>query len=80
MTQRNPRGLRTSFVLLLLSMFSFAHAQPDPGQDPDAGVPIDGGVSLVIVAAVGYAAKKGIEKRRKDKRANEANQESGSTE
>lgn len=37
----------------------------DPGEDPDA--PIDGGVSLLVAAGVGYGIKKVRDSRRKDK-------------
>ncbi|WP_371860481.1 PID-CTERM protein-sorting domain-containing protein [Segetibacter aerophilus] len=40
------------------------HAQPSPGGDPD--VPIDGGLSILLAAGVGYVAKKGYEKRKKN--------------
>jgi hypothetical protein len=36
---------------------------PDPGGDPD--VPIDGGLSLLVAAGVGYVAKKGYDKRKR---------------
>ena len=58
MTHTQNWRLRSLFMLMLLCTFSIANAQSDPGPDPDTGIPIDGGVSLVIVAAVGYAAKK----------------------
>jgi len=46
------------FVLALLPVTVFAQTDPeDPGNDPDS-VPIDGGVSLLIGAAVVYGAKK----------------------
>lgn len=39
-------------------------AQPgDPGGDPD-GIPIDGGVSLLAAAGVGYGIKKIIDHRK----------------
>ena len=47
-------------VVCLHPLFSLA--QPDPGGDPD--VPIDGGLSILIAAGIGYAAKKGYEKRK----------------
>ena len=53
-------------VLIIIFMLpAIVHAQgaPDPGGDPD--VPIDGGLSLLLAAGVGYVAKKGYDKRRK---------------
>jgi len=40
------------------------HAQPGFGDDTD-DVPIDGGLSLLVAAGVGYGAKKLREKRKK---------------
>lgn len=37
----------------------------DPGEDPDA--PIDGGVSLLVAAGVGYGIKKARDSRKKNK-------------
>lgn len=37
----------------------------DPGDDPDA--PIDGGVSLLVAAGVGYGIKKARDSRKKNK-------------
>ena len=51
------------FVLLVIKVIA-VHAQPtDPGGDVDA--PIDGGLSLLIAAGVGYGAKKVKEARKK---------------
>ena len=47
-------------------------AQPGGGgPDPDPSVPIDGGVSLLVAAGVGYAIKKAYNKRKEDKAAAE---------
>ncbi len=43
-------------VLILNVLPKTANAQIDPGEDPDA--PIDGGVSLLVAAGVGYGVKK----------------------
>jgi hypothetical protein len=53
-------------VMLMMVMPGLLHAQsgvPDPGGDPD--VPIDGGLSLLLAAGVGYVAKKGYDSRKK---------------
>jgi len=50
-------------VAMMYCMPMMLHAQPDPGNDPD--VPIDGGLSLLVAAGVGYAVKKGYDKRKK---------------
>ena len=54
---------RMSLLLILVLFFTapFAQGPGDGGLDenPDGGsVPIDGGLSLVIAAGVGYGAKK----------------------
>lgn len=38
----------------------------DPGGDPDTGVPVDGGLSLLLAAGAGYGANK-LRKHRKKK-------------
>lgn len=49
----------TAIIILLLITFlpSLLHAQPGFGDDVD-DVPIDGGLSLLVAAGVGYGAKK----------------------
>ncbi len=54
----SPSFLLKGMIILLLACSPYlSYGQPDPGGDPDA-VPIDGGVSLLIAAGVGYGAKK----------------------
>jgi hypothetical protein len=51
------------FSVLILIAIAYAKAQiTDPGIDPD--VPIDGGLSLLVAAGVGYGTKKLREKRK----------------
>ena len=49
-------------LVLALPMLSNGQVDPPPGPvggtNPDANVPIDGGLSLVLAAGVGYGAKK----------------------
>ena len=47
-------------LLCILSLLPIAgYAQlGDPGEDPDAQVPIDGGVVLLLAAGVAYGVKK----------------------
>lgn len=54
--------LKLLMMLIIFSLPMLALAQDDPGGDPD--VPIDGGLSLLIAAGVGYVAKKGYDKRK----------------
>ncbi len=43
-------------LLVFVSISGILHSQPtDPGSDPD--VPIDGGISLLLAAGVGYGIK-----------------------
>ena len=45
--------------LILGILFSLnAFAQGDPGDNPDADVPIDGGVSALVIAGAAYGVKK----------------------
>ncbi len=55
-------------VLMIVCCFlpSLLHAQPaGPGGDPDATVPIDGGLSFLAAAGVAYGVKKIKESRKK---------------
>ncbi len=54
-------------ILMIAFCFlpSLVHAQPDPGSDPDAVVPIDGGISFLAAAGVAYSIKKIKESREK---------------
>lgn len=46
-------------VLLMLPAFtSLAQGPGDPGGDPDAGIPVDGGISALLIAGVGYGVAK----------------------
>jgi hypothetical protein len=58
--------LNIQTVILLIVLFSpiLLNAQPsDPGDDPD--VPIDGGLSVLLAAGVGYGIKE-LRKKRTD--------------
>ena len=46
-----------SLLIIFFVLPSITHAQPGFGDDVD-DVPIDGGLSLLIAAGVGYGAKK----------------------
>ena len=57
-----------SIVILFLMCFpTILHAQGDPG-NPDA--PIDGGLSILIAAGVGYGVKKVRDNRKKKQEEN----------
>jgi len=47
------------FSCLAVLLFSInLYAQPGTGTDDEMDVPIDGGVSLLMAAGIGYGAKK----------------------
>ncbi len=46
-----------SFLFMFFLLPTLSHAQPGFGDDVD-DVPIDGGLSLLVAAGVGYGAKK----------------------
>jgi hypothetical protein len=56
-----------SFILLAAMVVPFlALSQGSGAPDPsDAYVPVDGGVSLLLAAGIGYGAKKAINARKK---------------
>ena len=64
----------SSFVFIAIILFFLINFLPvrgyaqlgDPGEDPDAQIPIDDGVVLLIAAGVGYGLKKAIENRKKN--------------
>lgn len=61
---------RTTIMSILLMAMLYcmpliSSAQPDPGGDPDADVPVDGGLSILLAAGISYVAKKGYDKRKK---------------
>jgi hypothetical protein len=57
------------FYTLLIIFFGIlapavSHAQTDPPPDP-IDTPIDGGLSILLAAGVGYGVKKAYEKRKR---------------
>ena len=55
-----------SFILLaamVLPFLALAQGPPDPS---DTYVPLDGGLSLLLAAGIGYGAKKAIQARKKN--------------
>jgi len=63
---------RTFCATLLLTPVCFLNlpllAQPaGPGGDPDAEIPIDGGIGLLIAAGVAYGAKRAYDNKKKEK-------------
>ncbi len=53
-----------SLLCILFILPAISHAQPGFGDDTD-DVPIDGGLSLLVAAGVGYGAQKLKAKRKK---------------
>jgi hypothetical protein len=59
-----------SLMFLTTNAFALHHYTPLEGDQPHRGTtsaPFDGGLSLLIAAGVGYASKKGYDKRKKQK-------------
>ena len=58
----------TNFIILVFLTFPLTgHAQlGDDFVDPDAPVPIDGGISILIAAGIGYGIKKARDQRKKN--------------
>lgn len=62
--------LKVLFALSILFIAEKALSMAPPPPPPAAGgpqIPIDGGVSLLIAAGVGYGAKKYFDKQKKNK-------------
>jgi hypothetical protein len=68
---------KTRLTVVLMTLFLtclptiLLLAQGDPGGDPDENVPFDGGISILVAAGIGYAVKKGYDRRKKNKEAKE---------
>lgn len=65
------KTLLTTLIIVCCLMYapSLSAKPGDPGPDPD-GVPLDGGVSILVAAGIAYGAKKAYDKRKKDAAAN----------
>ncbi len=59
------KGAVTLLMIIMCFIPSLLFAQGDPGGDPDATVPIDGGLSFLAAAGVAYGVKKIKEHRKK---------------
>lgn len=61
-TIQHPQFIKAAvcFTFIVFVMMPHLHAQAptDPGGEPDPSTPIDGGLSLLVAAGVGYGAKK----------------------
>ena len=66
----NYMKLLMVMVCICAPLASFADYCPPP--PPPSGAPIDGGLSLLLVAGVGYGAKKIADSRKKQKENNSA--------
>ena len=58
MKARHLFPLMIIICCLVLPMIGFAQGPPDPCDQPGATCPIDGGLSFLIAAGVGYGVKK----------------------
>ena len=64
MRRFGKRTFKLCLIFISTVFLSYeARAQPDPDGDPDA--PIDGGVSLLVAAGIGYGVKKVRDNRKK---------------
>jgi len=57
-------SIATVLFVLMLIIPTLLHAQGPDGTPGDPDVPIDGGLSLLVAAGVGYGVKKVREKRK----------------
>ncbi len=67
-TINNPQTIKASLLIVFILTVNIfpAMAEPDPFDGPDLNdVPLDGGLSILLAAGVGYGAKKIKEKRQK---------------
>ena len=68
--------LRRGLAIVVVSgLCTFVQAQPgDPGPDPGGSVPIDGGLTLLIAAGIGYAAKKKYDHKKNQQQEDESSE------
>ncbi|MCZ2299275.1 MAG: hypothetical protein LC134_07350 [Chitinophagales bacterium] len=57
--------LRVTGVLVIIMLIAIPVMAQDNFPEPEDDIPIDGGITLLLVAGAGYGAKKLKEKRRK---------------
>lgn len=63
--KKTTKYIRTAVLTIMLSLPVISFAQ-GPGFDPGVtDTPIDGGATMMLVAAAGYGAKKLADKRKK---------------
>ncbi|HEX8461177.1 MAG TPA: hypothetical protein VF623_07095 [Segetibacter sp.] len=55
------------FMFLTNNAFAFSHPPKHITRGGTASAPFDGGISLLVAAGIGYASKKGFDKRKKSK-------------
>ncbi len=69
MTRNNKRILLTIMIMFIImiipTLVSAGTTEPDPVPGDPESVPIDGGLSLLVAAGVGYGAKKMKERKNK---------------
>jgi hypothetical protein len=61
--------ITTLLMVFFISCPQFCAAEPGDGDETDPDAPIDGGLSLLIAAGVGYGLKKANDQRKKSKTA-----------
>ncbi len=70
-TMKSKIVMKAFIVFSVLMMSIGAIAQPPDPLEDDPGVPLDGGLSILIAAGVGYGAKKIHDARKKNKNASD---------
>lgn len=66
------KTILTILLLALPTLYVMAHPS-SPGFGSDAGAPIDGGISLLVAAGIGYGAKKARDARKQKKTSTKEN-------
>lgn len=55
---KNILSIRTLVLVIIILLPTIILAQPNNPTESDTAAPIDGGLSLLVAAGVGYGAKK----------------------
>jgi hypothetical protein len=62
----NSKNTIKYLLIVFISLLPLTvSALPNPGDDPDSSVPIDGGASLLVGSAILYGVKKMKDRRKK---------------
>jgi len=64
MKTSTARMLLIATILVIVPVAQLLASPGAPGGNRDAGVPIDGGISLLVAAGVAYGAKKALARKK----------------